>query len=158
MNPFHEQRIRGLRGFRIVVKNPKMFLRPVDQPRANMPTPTTDMAYPLSLGQETLAAAQLLLRLLAFRDILEKDGDFSVPWFSDAESISVIPTVQVCRLVFEAYGFARQGASAVNFKTLLFVLRGALAHSSALRLLNPRLFLTPRLEFQAAVQHPILLS
>src|SRR6202023_2563875 len=43
------------------------------QPRANMPTPTTDMAYPLSLGQETLAAAQLLLRLLAFRDVYD-DG------------------------------------------------------------------------------------
>src|ERR1700756_1099491 len=87
MNPFHEQRIRGLRDFRIVVKNPKMFLRPVDEPRANMPTPTAGMAYPLSLGQVCLAAAQLLLRLLAFRDILEKNRDFSVPWFTDAESI-----------------------------------------------------------------------
>src|SRR3981189_3242705 len=58
MNPFQDQRIRGHGGFRIVAKNPKMFLRPVDQPRGNMPTPTTDMAYPLSLGQETLTASQ----------------------------------------------------------------------------------------------------
>ena len=50
MHPFHEERIGGLRGLRIVVKNPKMFLRPVDQPRANMPTPTARMAYPFSLG------------------------------------------------------------------------------------------------------------
>src|SRR5258708_19474448 len=65
MNPFHEQRIRGHGGFRIVAKNPKMFLRPVDQPRAKVPTPTARMAYPFSLGQVCLAAPQLLLRPLA---------------------------------------------------------------------------------------------
>src|ERR1700686_1289153 len=73
MHSFHEQRIRGLRGFRIVVKNPKMFLRPVEQPRANMPPPTARMAYPFSLGQVCLAAAQLLPRPLALGDVYD-DG------------------------------------------------------------------------------------
>ncbi len=35
--------MRGPGGFRIVVKNPKMFLRPVNQPRANLPTPTASL-------------------------------------------------------------------------------------------------------------------
>src|ERR1700732_2393019 len=75
MNPFREQRIRGLHGFRIVVKNPKMFLRPVDEPRGNMPTPTAGMAYPLSLGQETLTAPQFFLRTLALGDVYDDGGE-----------------------------------------------------------------------------------
>src|ERR1700731_2068960 len=71
-------RIRGLRGFRIVVKNPKMFLRPVDQARGNMPTPTARMADPLSLGQVCLAAAQLLLRLLCCGDVRHGTHKFEV--------------------------------------------------------------------------------
>src|SRR6202043_1812604 len=68
-----EQRIRGLRGLRFVLKNPKMFLRPVDQSRANMPTPTARMGYSFSLGQVSLAAAQFLLRPLALSDVYD-DG------------------------------------------------------------------------------------
>src|SRR5206468_1844680 len=89
--------------------------------------------------------------LLAFRDIVEKDGDFSVPWFSDAESISVIPTLQLCGLVFKAYGFARQRYSTINFKPVLFVLRSNLAHSPASSILDPCLFLKRRIDFQEAI-------
>src|SRR5207237_949323 len=98
--------------------------------------------------QIALALPQRLFCLLAFRDIVEKDRDFSVPWFSDAESINVIPTLQLCRLVFKAYGFARQRYSAINFKPVLFVLRKNLAHSSASSILNPCLFLKRRIDFQ----------
>src|ERR1700751_5896104 len=65
MNPFQEQRIRGRGGFWIIVKNPIMFLRPVERTRGNMPTPTAGLTYPLSLGQISLAVAQVLFRSLA---------------------------------------------------------------------------------------------
>src|ERR1700751_4753831 len=69
MNPFQEQRIRGRGGFWIIVKNPIMFLRPVERTRGNMPTPTAGLTYPLSLGQISLAVAQVLFRSLALSDV-----------------------------------------------------------------------------------------
>ena len=59
---------------------------------------------------------------------------------------------------FEAYGFARQGYLAVNFKPMLFVQRRNLAHSSALGILNPRLFLKGGIDFQKAVINRLIVS
>src|SRR2546426_10533268 len=109
------------------------------------------MRQPLRFREVTLAPAQSFFRLLAFRDIVEKDGDFSVPWFSHTESISVVPTVQFCRFLFKAYGLAGQGYPAVNFKPVLFMLRSNLAHSFASRILNACLFLKRWIDLQEAV-------
>src|SRR6266581_4228512 len=120
------------------------------------PNPTPRMREPLRFRQIAFALPQLRFCVFASRDIVEKDGDFSIPWFSDAECINVIPTLQLCGLVFKADGFARQGYSAINFKPVLFVLRSNLAHSSASSILNPCLFLKRRIDFQEAVVNRII--
>src|SRR6266478_201670 len=122
------------------------------------PNPTPRMRQPLRFRQITLTLPQLRFCLLALGDIVEKDGDFSVPWFSDAESINVIPTLQLCGLVFKTYGFTRQGYSAVNFKPVLFVLRSNLAHSPASSILDTCLFLKRRIDFQEAIINRIIVS
>src|SRR5438552_201027 len=105
------------------------------------PNPTPCMREPLRFRQITLTLPQLCFCLPALRDIIEEDSNFSVVWFSNAESISVIPTLQLCGLVFKAYGFARQRYSTISFKPVLFVLRSNLAHSPASSILDPCLFL-----------------
>src|SRR5580658_8152364 len=69
MNPFHQPRIGGRGGLRIIAKNPIMFLRPVERTRGNLPTPTAGMTYPLSLCQISLAMAQVLFGPLALSDV-----------------------------------------------------------------------------------------
>src|SRR6266481_2882820 len=105
-----------------------------------------------------MRSTQRLLRSLALGYVPEKNGDLSFLWFSDAESRNVIPAVQLCCMVFKVCGFARQGYLAVNFEPVLFVQGGNLAHSSAPRVLNPRLFLKRRIDFQKAVINRLIVS
>src|SRR2546426_11578435 len=56
-------------------------------PARHSPNPTPRMREPLRFRQITLTLPQLRFCVLPFRDIVEKDGDFSVTWFSDAASI-----------------------------------------------------------------------
>src|SRR5947207_13147049 len=116
------------------------------------------MRKPLRFRQVTLAPAQLGFCLLAFRNIVEKDGDLSVAWFSDAESIKVIPTLQLCGLPFKTYGFTRQGYTAIDFKPVLFVLRSHLAHSPPSSILNPCLFLKRWIDLQETVINRMIFS
>src|ERR1700686_1937539 len=95
---------------------------------------------------------------LTLGDVVEKDGDFSFLRFSDAESVNVLPTVQLYCQVFKPCGFARQGYLAVNFKPMLFVQRRNLAHSSAPGVLNPRLFLKGGIDFQKEVINRLIVS
>src|ERR1700733_15314982 len=85
------------------------------------------------------------------RDIFEQHGDFSLPRFPDAERENVIPTSQFGGPVFKAYRLAGQSYLTVNLKPVIFVMRDNPAYSSAPGVLNTRLLLKRRIDFQETV-------
>ena len=70
----------------------------------------------------TLCASPLIA--LSLGDIIKKYGNFLLVMFSNAKRIYVIPPLQMGSFLFKAFRLARQSYLAVNFKPMLFVLRG----------------------------------
>ena len=72
MNPFKEHGIRRFGRLGIEAKDAKMFLRPEELPGCNIPAPTACVAYSLAFRQVGFAAAQLLFRSPALRELFAK--------------------------------------------------------------------------------------
>src|SRR6202048_510025 len=105
----------------------------------------------LSFAIAALAVACFGFRPLALGDVVEKNTDESALGVFDPEGVNVVPASELFGFIFKAHRLAREGDPAVNLEPMFFVLWRDFAHPSAGGIVDPRLPVKRRADFQKTI-------
>ena len=99
---------------------------------------------------------QRLFRLLAFRDVVEEDGDLPLLGPADSERVDVVEPVEGNRRILKPPRLAGQSNPPINLEPMLLVRRRDIAHPASDGVRNAGLLLKDLIDFQKAVVNRVV--